>query len=199
MKKNIIFDLGNVLIEWNIDKVLNGITKNNDSIKKILKKEIFDSGIWEDMDIGKFSVSEAEKIVNRSIEEKYHSFTREIFWNWYNYVDTNEELYLVIKKLYQEGYKIFVLSNTSELYYKVLDEKLHSIKEYISGSLLSYEEGLKKPDRKIYLRLLTKFNLKAEECIFFDDLSENVEEAKKCGISAYTYKKYMDIEKFIQL
>lgn len=54
--------MGNVLIEWNIEKILNNVTED-ENIKELLRKEIFESGLWVKTDHGLISVDELEKIV----------------------------------------------------------------------------------------------------------------------------------------
>lgn len=96
-----------------------------------------------------------------------------------------EDVWEKAQKLKEKGYGIYILSNYSQ----ELFEKHTKDAPFISladGVVVSYQIHITKPDEKIYRYLLDKYNLKAEECIFFDDREENTEAARKLGIEAIT-------------
>ena len=63
MIKNLIFDFGNVLIEWNPAKILAAFVEDAEDRKRV-KTAVFDSGIWAQTDIGE---SESSKIARRFV------------------------------------------------------------------------------------------------------------------------------------
>lgn len=120
---NIIFDLGNVLIEWNKEKILSKICKN-DLEYNLFNKFVFQSNLWIDLDNGKISL---EFLENQLIDEMGHQYQdqiHELVWNWFNYVDLYDEVYELIKQLKKKNFQIYVLSNTSSIFHILLDSVL---------------------------------------------------------------------------
>lgn len=94
-----------------------------------------------------------------------------------------------LRKLKNEGkYKLILLSNTSMLHIDWVAANIDVFQEFKSSFdafYLSYDIGVRKPNTKIYERVLKDQNLKAEECIFIDDKSENTEGAAKVGLHTW--------------
>ena len=99
----------------------------------------------------------------------------------------------ILKAVKARGYNAYVLSN--------IDQSLHNlVKDYtffkdIDGSIMSYEHRCAKPDAQIYHALLRTYNLNAHECLFIDDLEENIEGAEKCGIDGIVCKAPADVRR----
>ena len=91
----------------------------------------------------------------------------------------------VVQSLHERGYKLYILSNAAPSFRAYQYKLPHP--ELFSGMLVSAEEKLLKPDATIYHRLCDKFGLKAEECVFIDDLPVNVEGAERVGMHGYCY------------
>ena len=81
----------------------------------------------------------------------------------------------------EQGYRIYLLSNYSELLFQQ-HTKNASFLQYIDGKVVSYQVHIGKPDPEIYRCLLEKFQIRPEESIFFDDRKKNIEAAEKLGI-----------------
>ena len=93
------------------------------------------------------------------------------------------EVWEKVHELKKAGYGLYLLSNYSEdLFTK--HTKGASFLNDIDGKVVSYQIHEIKPNSKIYLYLLDKYNLKADQCLFFDDREQNVEGAEKLGIHA---------------
>ena len=106
----------------------------------------------------------------------------------YIYNSRNEE---VIKLLYElkKKYKIYFLSNMIDITYDYLKEFLNDF----DGGVYSYQEHLKKPDEKIFLTLIKRYNINIEESIYFDDRMKNIEAANKIGITAIKFETIDDV------
>lgn len=181
---NFVFDFGNVLIEWNKYKVLEQIAQSRER-SVVLDGAIFGSGIWESIDAGELTIPQAKELVMERLDLSYEEEVDEILWRWYRYVDVYPLVVHKIKKLKHQGHRIYILSNTSELFDRVVDERLPELRQLIDGKILSYAVKQMKPNQDIYVNLLYKYALHPKQTYFFDDLQENVEAAQKVGIDGY--------------
>lgn len=163
--KNLIFDMGNVLIEWNIEKILNSVTDDM-KIKELLKKEIFESGLWVKTDHGLISVEELEEVVISKIGFQYSNSVKMVTRNWYKYVEVFIDVQKRIVELSKKGYDIYILSNTSYTFYELVNNNFLPVVSIAKGIVLSCEEKLLKPDKEIYKVLLERYNLNPLDCIF---------------------------------
>lgn len=194
---NIIFDLGNVLIEWNKEKILSKICKN-DLEYNLFNQFVFQSNLWIDLDNGKISL---EFLENQLIDEMGHQYQdqiHELVWNWFNYVDLYDEVYELIKQLKKKNFQIYVLSNISSIFHILLDSVLSKVSSVLDGYVISCEVKMMKPQKEIYLSLVNKYQLDIKDCIFLDDLEENVEAARTLGIKAFQIKERKEISNILK-
>ncbi|MBD7913580.1 HAD family phosphatase [Clostridium sp. Sa3CUN1] len=179
MYKNIIFDLGNVLLSFNPMEYL----KSKISEEKIQEvyKAIFQSEEWIMLDRGTITEKEA---INNIIEKNsiYRDDISLAFEDWYAILKPIEETIKVLEDLKSKGYNIYYLSNFHELAFKEVSTK-NSFFELFDGGVVSYEEKIIKPEEEIYRLILKRYNLIPSETIFIDDTKVNVEGAEKLGIT----------------
>lgn len=179
MYKNIIFDLGNVLLSFNPMEYL----KSKISEEKIQEvyKAIFQSEEWIMLDRGTITEKEA---INNIIEKNsiYRDDISLAFEDWYAILKHIEETIKVLEDLKSKGYNIYYLSNFHELAFKEVSTK-NSFFELFDGGVVSYEEKIIKPEEEIYRLILKRYNLTPSETIFIDDTKVNVEGAEKLGIT----------------
>ena len=179
MIKNIIFDIGNVLTDFRWEDFLKekGITGEEfDKVAKISVRgpywQEFDRGIWSDEQILESFIS-----LEPEMEETIHR----AFDNISGIVVIRDYACEWIKSLKESGYKVYYLSNFSKKAEAECPESLEFI-ELMDGGILSYKDKLIKPDHAIYELLLSRYGLKADECVFFDDMEANVKAANELGI-----------------
>ena len=179
--RNIIFDVGDVLLEYRWKDMLvedYGMTEERaEQVGMIM----FDDPLWSGLDLG----NPLEETICR-YEKKYPEYAKEIRWflthGEYMHVK-RPEVWEKVHELKKAGYGIYLLSNYSEdLFTK--HTKGASFLNDIDGKVVSYQIHEIKPNPEIYLYLLNKYNLKADQCLFFDDREQNVEGAEKLGIHA---------------
>ena len=181
MIKNIIFDLGNVIINYNQKKIINNFTEKEEEIKYIYD-EIFHAPEWTLMDLGDITNDGAIEIINKRNEFKYEKLTQDFLHEWYKKQPTNRDIVEIAKILKNNGYNLFVLSNMANQTYEYFkNDEFFSL---CTGIVISAHEHVKKPDEKVYRLLLDRYNLNAEECLFIDDddSGNNYETANKIGI-----------------
>lgn len=183
MIKNIIFDVGDVLLEYRWKDMLKDYGLPDDEAYKV-GKLMFNDNLWHEFDLANMTHDE---IVGQYLKN-YPDYAEVMQWFMTHgelmHVK-REDVWEKAQKLKEKGYGIYILSNYSQ----ELFEKHTKDAPFISladGVVVSYQIHITKPDEKIYQYLLDKYNLKAEECIFFDDREENTEAARKLGIEAVT-------------
>ena len=184
MYKNVIFDLGNVLLDFNP----RGYLKNKISDDKLedVFKAIFSSEEWVMLDRG--TITEKEAINN--IISRNSTYINEInlaFDNWYDLLKPIEETVEILMSLKENGYKIYYLSNFHELAFGEVTNK-NKFFELFDGGVVSYAEKLIKPEEEIYKLILERYKLNPNESIFVDDMEANVEGANKVGIKTILFK-----------
>ena len=189
---DIILDMGNVLLEWNKDKILQGVSDTKKDYL-ILDKVIFQSGLWKRLDLGTMTREELVLEVVSMIGSTYQKKVEEVIWNWPSYIDIFTEVFPVLSELKKKGHRIFVLSNTSKVFYDLLEEQLSPIKELLDGFILSCDIKAIKPDLTMFKEILDKYQLDPANCVFLDDIEDNTSAAEKLGIKAYQVKKRSDV------
>ena len=178
MIKNIIFDLGNVLIRFKPEEFVN---KN---IKKEYREKFFNAVFkgqeWADLDRGVLEYSDAVKSFSEKIPE-CSSEIKKLFDNYILDVLEPIEKNIEIMKSLKGKYKLFVLSN---FHYPAFDYifKNWEFFKYFDGKVVSGHCKLLKPEKKIYELLCSTYSLKPNECVFIDDTKANIEAAEKFGI-----------------
>lgn len=193
MIKNLIFDFGNVLVEYNIKEFMFKKGMEPDMIKRILKASIM-GPFWDEFDRG--AISEEEALagflsLDPEIEKELHI----VFDNITGMLTRRDFAIPWVKELKAAGYNVYYLSNYSK---KAYDECADSIEfiEYMDGGVLSHRELMVKPNPDIYRLLIDRYNLVPEECVFIDDTPKNVEVAKELGMEGiiFTTKEEAEIE-----
>jgi len=189
---DIILDMGNVLLEWNKDKILKAVAKTQKDYL-ILDKAIFQSGLWERLDLGTLTREELVDNVLSLLGDCYQKKVEEIIWNWPAYIDIYTEVFPLLARLKKNGHRIFVLSNTSPVFYELLKDQLAPLEKILDGFVLSCDIKAIKPDRKMFEEILHKYQLNPANCVFLDDIADNTKMAESLGIRAYQVKQRSDV------
>ncbi len=192
MIKNIVFDMGNVLICYDPEKTLRKYTDNEVDIKQILDK-FYKSELYRDTDRGLKTHAEVIDIISPEISDSAVKLLRKLYVEE-NFGRTNmpaaQGMYELISELNSNGYGTYLLSNAGYDFYDY--SKYIPAISILKGGVVSCDIHILKPERGIYLSLLKKYSLKADECLFIDDLEENAEGARRCGMDAICYSSFKD-------
>jgi epoxide hydrolase-like predicted phosphatase len=179
MIKNIVFDLGNVLISFKPSVFFDNINYP-ENIKSTILSDIFASREWHKLDNGDISTSEAiDSIALKSSlkrEEIAHIFNlrTEMMYP----LDQNVRLLPELKK---QGFRLYFLSNFPIDIFEEIKTGYFFFK-YFDGGVISSEVKFSKPDRRIYEILLNNYSLIPEESLFVDDIEINVRAAENLGM-----------------
>ncbi len=177
--KNLIFDIGNVLVGFRPVEMLREHGISEETIQELAEK-VFGDPLWKEFDLENLSYQE---VVDHYVL-KYPELQEEIRW-----IFSHTELMptyrpAVWEKLHllkEDGYGIYLLSNySSELLRSHL--RLAGFWKDIDGAVVSYQLHSVKPEPVIYQKLLDRYQLKPEECVFFDDMEANIAGAEALGI-----------------
>ena len=187
-----MFDMGNVLIEWNSEKILQAITDDR-KLQNLLRKEVFETGLWVQTDEGVKTREEMIEIFTAKIGEEYRNEITQLSRYWYKYVDVYTKVQDRIIELSKNGYNIYILSNTAYTFYDLVKEGYLPAASIAKGIVLSCEEKVLKPNEKIYNILLERYNLDPHDTMFFDDLSENIWGAARCGINGFVVENEREL------
>lgn len=190
--KNLVFDMGNVLIEWNSEKILKAITEDI-HLQDLLRKEVFETGLWVETDEGVKTREEVIEIVTGKLGEDYRNEITQLLRYWYKYVDVFTKVQDRIIELSKSGYSIYILSNTAFTFYDLVKEGYLPATSVAKGMVLSCEEKVLKPNEKIYNILLERYNLNPHNTMFFDDLPENIWGAARCGINGFVVENEREL------
>lgn len=181
--KNLIFDVGNVLFEYRWYQMLLDYGLSEEEAK-IAAPLIFDNELWKEFDLGNLAFQD---IVDSYCQEfpQYEGLLRWFFGNLELMHIARTDVWEKVHTLKENGYRIYLLSNYSAEFFAAHTNGASFLAD-LDGEVVSYQVHLMKPDAAIYECLLNKYDLKAEECVFFDDRQENTEAAEKLGIKSYT-------------
>lgn len=175
----IIFDLGKVLVKFNVRNLFRKILKTEKEIDYFLNYVCtWEWHIKQDLvqDTSKASINLIKKYpkYQEAIEAFYGRFLDMIEGVY----EENLQLALNLKK---KGYPIYILSNFPGDQFDKF-EKANSFVNYFDGKIISGHVGLAKPDIKIYQLAIEQFDLIPEKSLFIDDKIENTQGANKVGI-----------------
>ena len=185
MIRNIVFDMGNVLIRFDPEEFISraGITDPAD--RRIVREELFASVEWAQMDMGVETEASFEPKVLARIPERLKEPVRDLLHNWAfprQMIPGMEEL---VQRLKNAGYGIYLLSNASvnqPVYWNQLP-----VSRLFDGTLVSAFVKTVKPCPQIYQLFTEKFSLRGEECLFIDDAPINVAGAVAAGWSGIVF------------
>ncbi len=186
MITTIVFDMGNVLGDYNPWYVLEEYAKDKQD-GQLLYDTIFKSPEWLMRDEGLLERAEAETIWLSRLPERLHETATKVCRDWHLYMPNFDDMTALVKALHENGYRIYLLSNTSD-YYEEFSKSLHALK-YMDGAIVSYREKVMKPNAGIYQALFNTYGLRPEECYFVDDAPLNIQGAKAVGMVGFCYRQ----------
>ena len=177
--EKIIFDLGRVLVKFNVRNLFRKIITTEEEIDYFLQNIC----TWE-WHIQQDLVQDTSQASAPLVQQfpKYQEAIEAFYGRFLEMIEgTYEKNVKLAMDLKQKGYPIYVLSNfPGDQYDKY--EKHNSFLQIFDDKIISGHVGLAKPDIKIYQLAIDKFHLTPERSLFIDDKIENIEGAKQLGI-----------------
>ena len=184
MIKNILFDMGNVLIHFD-RKVFLDRLDISEADKQLLLQEVFLSVEWVQMDRGTLAEPEAEVLMCRRLPKHLHSAVHTLVSLWDEPMLPIAGMAELVEELKRKGYGIYLLSNASIRQHEYWPRIPGW--QFFDGKIISADEKVMKPHPDYYLRAIDKFRLIPGECFFIDDVPANIEGAMYCGIPGVVF------------
>lgn len=185
MIRNIIFDMGNVLLRFDRQVFLNRLDVSEEE-KQMLLKEVFLSREWVAMDAGTLREETAEPLMCARLPEHLHPAVHQLTSCWDQPILPMAGMYDLVRELKEAGYGIYLLSNASVRQHDYWPRVPGS--EFFDGTLISADEKVMKPQPEIYRLCMERFGLLLEECVFIDDVQANVDGAASCGMGGILFQ-----------
>ena len=182
MLKNVIFDFGGVLYRYEPDYLLSCCYDNAEDLqaaKPVIYRE------WHKLDEGTVDYDAYVAETEALLPEHLRAGARMYLYNWHRFEPPMEQTWALAARLKARGYKIYLLSNAPVNFAADLD--IYPILRIFDGLVVSAPIQMVKPNADIFRHILKKYDLKAEESIFVDDMEINAEGARKVGMHGYTY------------
>lgn len=185
MIRNIVFDIGNVLTDFRWKDFLRDKGFDEQMIGRIARASV-ESPFWQEYDRGKLDEKELMQEFVKSdpeIEGELHKAYDDI----HGIVTPRDYAIPWVLELKSKGYGVYYLSNFSHKAYYECADSLAFI-PYTDGGILSFQDHVVKPEPDIYMLLLNRYGLKAQECVFLDDMAVNIEAAKTLGFYGIVFQ-----------
>ena len=180
----VIFDMGNVLLHYDATRACKRFAKVCGTSFLKLWLHFFTSPVEKAYTRGEISSREfynhSLKIFKTHVRyEDFKKYWNEIFW-------VNEGMEKILIRL-KKRYSLYVISNTNDLHYEYICREFPILKHF-KQLFPSHQVGARKPDAKIYVRVLKKIKFKPEETVFVDDVPKFVRGARKVGMHALRFR-----------
>lgn len=193
MIKNIVFDMGQVLVHFQPEKICERCT-HNQKIAKELAELIMKAPEWDKLDEGTMTFEEAESLF-ASRRPELASEIHQILCHFDEMIDAIDSMDELVLDLKQRGYDLYVLSNVSERYWN-LKKRIPALSRF-ENQVLSYAEKVNKPEKKIYEILLDRYQLNPEECLFIDDKKENLAVPEEMGWTVHQFIGAEELKEYL--
>lgn len=186
--KNIVFDLGQVLLSYEPLEYLKKYYDNYQHFNKI----IFKNPLWLKLDEGTLTRDEFIQILS----DQYPEYTKEIndiLFGWIELLQPIKQNIALLPKLKEKGYRLYIISNFHlDAYNRFLkNEEWISL---FSGMIISAQEKLIKPDLKIFKLFLKRYDLESDETLFIDDSLKNIKACEMLGIHGLYLPEALTLE-----
>lgn len=185
MIRNIVFDIGNVLVDFCWREHIAGLGFDQDMVER-LGKAMMLNPVWNEVDRGVWS---NEELLQGFIDNdpEMEAEIRTVFGDLSTIVREKSESGAWIRSLKEKGYRVYYLSNFSARVKREAADQLTFLQE-MDGGIMSYEVRLIKPDAAIYRALFERYGLKPQESVFLDDSPANVEASRAIGMESILVK-----------
>lgn len=190
MIKLIIFDLGNVIVDFENDWFFKHLAEKFNIDAKEVSKVM--TGLIEKEELGDIKGEETDRIVKERLKLKgdigfikYHHKSARL----------NKKVLALAMKL-KKGYRVVILTNVTRRVYR--DRGSKYVKQIGARAFTSYSMHLRKPDPNIYKYVLKKCGVNPSEALFIDDMKINIDAARKIGINGVVFTNYENLLKSLK-
>ena len=178
-----IFDLGNVIVDIDFNRVLGAWSDLSRVPLATLKQNFTMSESFHQHERGEISDELfAEKLCHEmELPLSYEQFS--LGWQAV-FVAIRPDVIDIMHKLREQGHRVVILSNTNRLHTTFWPDEYPEVKAAADHIYLSQEMGMRKPEARIYQAVLQAEGFTASDAVFFDDNADNIEGASQCGMTS---------------
>ena len=199
--RNIVFDLGGVLVDLDFKAAINGLQKAGFANVKEQLQAFDREGIFQKFELGEMSADEFRSAIRENSTVSLTDEEVDDLWNAMLLEVPREKLELI---LHLRGkYMVYLLSNTNSIHWDYVCKNAFNyrgfrVNDYFEETFLSYEMHLAKPDKAIFEKVLEEANLLPEETLFIDDSEANCKAASELGIHTHHYHIGEDLKELFK-
>ena len=199
--KNIVFDLGGVLVDLDFKSAINGLQKAGFANVKEQLQAFDREGIFQKFELGEMTTEEFRSAIRENSTVTLTDEEVDALWNLMLLEIPREKLELILDL--RGKYMVYLLSNTNSIHWDYVCKNAFNyrgfrVNDYFEKTFLSFEMHLAKPDKAIFEKMLEDANLLAEETFFIDDSEANCKAAAEVGIHAHHYHIGDDLSKIFE-
>jgi putative hydrolase of the HAD superfamily len=199
--RNIVFDLGGVLVDLDFKAAINGLQKAGFANVKEQLQAFDREGIFQKFELGEMSADEFRSAIRENSTVSLTDEEVDGLWNAMLLEVPREKLELI---LHLRGkYMVYLLSNTNSIHWDYVCKNAFNyrgfrVNDYFEETFLSYEMHLAKPDKAIFEKVFEEANLLPEETLFIDDSEANCKAASELGIHTHHYHIGEDLKELFE-
>ena len=199
--KNIVFDLGGVLVDLDFKAAINGLQQAGFANVKEQLDALDQGGIFQKFELGEMTADEFRAAIRENSTVTLTDEEIDALWNAMLLEIPREKLELILDL--RGKYMVYLLSNTNSIHWDYVCKNAFNyrgfrVNDYFEETFLSYEMHLAKPDKAIFEKVLHDANLLPEETLFIDDSEANCKAAEEVGIHAHHYHIGDDLSKIFE-
>ena len=199
--RNIVFDLGGVLVNLDFKAAINGLQEAGFANVKEQLLAFDRGGIFQKFELGEITADEFRTAIRENSTVTLTDEEVDALWNLMLLEIPREKLELILEL--RGKYMVYLLSNTNSIHWDYVCKNAFNyrgfrVEDYFEETFLSYEMHLAKPDKAIFEKVLHDANLLAEETLFIDDSEANCKAAQEVGIHAHHYHVGDDLSKIFE-
>ena len=199
--KNVVFDLGGVLLDLDFKAAINGLQKAGFANVKEQLQTFDREGIFQKFELGEITAEEFRTAIRKNSILTLTDEEVDALWNAMLLEVPREKLELILDL--RGKYMVYLLSNTNTIHWdyackNAFNYRGFRVKDYFEETFLSYEMHLAKPDKAIFEKMLQDANLLPEETLFIDDSEANCQAAASLGIQVHHYRIGDDLKEIFE-
>ncbi len=185
MLSALLCDMGNVLIRYDPPHFLDRLGITDPADRELLLGEIFASPLWPKLDSGELDEPDLEVHALPRLPGRFHSAARQLLYHWDDPIEPVPGMAPLLEQCKAAGLGLYLVSNASrrqpEYWPRVPGSQL------FGGTVISACHRCVKPQAAIYRIALEQFRLRPEECLFIDDMEQNIQGAQALGIPGFLF------------
>ncbi|MBI4176534.1 MAG: HAD family phosphatase [Candidatus Aenigmarchaeota archaeon] len=190
----IIFDIGGVVVRTDWNKFFRKYVKQSRIPSSRLQRELIENPEWRECYKGKLAEADIWKRLERD-SGIGSAIIRQVRTMWKNVFEIDPEVMKIVEAL-KKHYEVFALTNVGSDSAKFIGDM--GVYKAFDDVVLSFEVGMVKPEQEIYHHLLREFKLEPDECVFIDNLEQNLPPAAELGIKTIKFDSVQQVKRALK-